>query len=75
MIRISQIKLPISHTERDLINEICKRLRCKENEFEYQLSKKSIDARKREGLQYIYSVDVRLLKRKEESIKLKSPFR
>lgn len=73
MIRISQIKLPISHTEQDLINEICKRLRCKENEFEYKLSKKSIDARKREGLQYIYSVDVRLLKRKEERIKLKSP--
>ena len=69
MIRITQIKLPISHTEKDLIREICKKLKCNETEFEYKLSKKSIDARKRDGLQYIYSVDVRLLKRKEENIK------
>ena len=60
MIRISQIKLPVSHTKQDLVHEICKKLKCNENEFEYKLSKKSIDARKREGLQYIYSVDVRL---------------
>ena len=73
MIRISQIKLPVTHTEKDLVREICKKLKCNENEFEYKLSKKSIDARKREGLQYIYSVDVRLLKRKEESFKTKSP--
>lgn len=73
MIRISQIKLPVSHTKQDLVHEICKKLKCNENEFEYKLSKKSIDARKREGLQYIYSVDVRLLKRKEENLKIKSP--
>ena len=56
MIRISQIKLPVTHTEKDLVREICKKLKCNENEFEYKLSKKSIDARKKPEIFYSYVV-------------------
>ena len=61
MIRISQIKMNFSHTEQDLRQAIKKQLRLKpnENQFQYKIVKKSIDARKND-LKYIYSVDVEL---------------
>ena len=47
MIRIRQIKMPITHTKQDLINKICKKLNIKkENIKKIIINKKSIDARK-----------------------------
>lgn len=59
MIRISQIKLPINHSENDLVAKITKKLNIKENNIvKYEIYKKSIDARKKPQIFYVYSVDV-----------------
>lgn len=66
MIRISQIKLPLNHTIEDLENELEKILKLKNSEenFSYNIVKKSIDARK-EAIKYIYSVDVKISNEKK----------
>lgn len=60
MIRITQLKLPLGHTEEDLENAIAKALRIPSQKMEgYTIAKKSIDAR-RDEIKYIYTVDVTL---------------
>lgn len=68
MIRISQIKVPIKENTRDrIVSECCKRLRIKQNDIEdYKINKKSIDARKKPDLFYVYELD--LVVKDEESI-------
>lgn len=67
MIRINQIKLPIHHSEEQLEQKIRKTLKLgKEQRMEYQIAKKSIDARKKPDLSFVYSVDVTL--EEEETI-------
>ena len=64
MIRIRQIKMPITHTKQDLINKICKKLNIKkENIKKIIINKKSIDARKE--INYIYEVDIETNQEKE----------
>lgn len=59
MIRINQIKLPIEHTDTQLRKKICKILRISERQMmQLSVAKRSIDARKKPELQYVYSVDV-----------------
>ena len=59
MIRINQIKLPIHHEKAQLEQKIRKLLKIKPEQLkEYQIVKKSIDARKKPELFYVYSVDV-----------------
>lgn len=59
MIRINQIKLPIEHDEAQLEQKILKALKIKKNQLiHYKIAKKSIDARKKPELFYVYSVDV-----------------
>lgn len=59
MIRINQIKLPIEHTDAQLHKKVCKALRISKNQIlELSVAKRSIDARKKPELQYVYSVDV-----------------
>ena len=57
MIQISQIKLPVSHTKKDLDNKIKKLLGLKEVP-EYRIKKQSIDARKKPDIKYIYTVEL-----------------
>lgn len=58
MIRITQLKLPIKHTEEEFIFAIAKALKLTPNKIkEYSLIRKSIDARKGE-IKFIYSVEV-----------------
>lgn len=61
MIKISQIKLDINHTEQDLRQRIIKLLKLKPVNgkyfFEYKIQKQSIDAR-HEDIKYIYTVVV-----------------
>lgn len=61
MIRIDQIKLPIDTISEDnsLRNKICKLLKIKDFD-EFTIVKKSIDARKKPELYYVYSVDVKV---------------
>ena len=59
MIKINQIKLNIDSNESNLRKKIIKILGLhKESEFTYSIAKKSIDARKKDQLMYIYSVIV-----------------
>lgn len=59
VIRINQIKLPIQHNQAQLEQKIRKTLKIKPEQVrEYQIVKKSIDARKKPELFYVYAVDV-----------------
>ena len=58
MIRISQIKLDIEHTEKDVINKAAKLLRVPVSSIkEFNIYKKSIDARK-DSIKYVYTSEV-----------------
>ena len=58
MIRINQIKIGISHTEIELRNKIKKTLKLNNDNFTYRIIKKSIDARKKPELFFVYSIAV-----------------
>lgn len=59
MIRINQIKLPIEHNKAQLEQKILKILKISSEQLKtVQIVKRSIDARKKPMLQYVYSVDV-----------------
>ena len=59
MIRINQIKLPVTHTAAQLEQKLRKILKfTADTPLKYQIIKKSIDARKKPDLFYVYSVDV-----------------
>jgi uncharacterized FAD-dependent dehydrogenase len=58
MIRITQLKLPIKHSQEEMINAIAKALRIPSQKIkDFTIIKKSIDARKNE-IKYIYSIEV-----------------
>ena len=58
-IRIQQIKLPPAHTREDVRRKACRILQIPEEECgELVLVKQSIDARKKNSIRYIYTVDV-----------------
>lgn len=61
MIRVSNLKLDIEEREDVLKDKIKNRLKLKDRDLiSYQIFKKSIDARKREQIYFIYTVDVQV---------------
>ena len=59
MLRLSELKLPLDHQEQDLQGAVLKRLRIPETQLlEQRLVKRSVDARRQDRIQLIYSVDV-----------------
>ncbi len=69
MIRIQQLKLPIDHTRQQLLQKIARMLKKKPEEIlEYQIRRKSIDARKKQEFSFVYTVDVKI---KQEAAVLK----
>ena len=73
MIRISDIKLDIGYSPADLENKVLKKLHIGKKELKcIRIIKKSIDARKKDSLKFVYTVDVSaeneemLLKRKTD---------
>ncbi len=67
MIRISQIKLPPEHTGQDLLQRAGKLLKVSPDQIkELHIIKKSIDARKKPELFFVYTIDV--LVEKEEKV-------
>ncbi|MEB3158801.1 MAG: FAD-dependent oxidoreductase [Synechococcus sp.] len=59
MLRLSEVRLPLDHGPEDLEQAIVRRLRIPpERLLRYRLIKRSIDARRREQIQLIYSLDV-----------------
>ena len=59
MLRLSELKLPLDHGEEALQEAVLKRLRIPPDRLLGQtLVKRSVDARRRDRIQLIYSVDV-----------------
>lgn len=68
MVQISQLKLKIPHTDKQLEEKILKTLRLRPQEMvSFQIKKKSLDARKKPELFYVYTVDVTV--KKEQDVK------
>lgn len=67
MIRLSQVKLPVDHTEEQLYKKVAHMLRCKPSELKkVTIVRQSIDARKKPELFFSYVIDV--LPMKEEKL-------
>ena len=60
MIRIRQLKLAVEKDNiQELRNKICKKINIKDNEIiDLKISKKSLDARNKPNIYYIYEVDI-----------------
>lgn len=59
MIRIQQLKLPLAHDHFTIENKIRKTLQlAASQEFTYEIVRRSVDARKKPELYYVYTVDV-----------------
>ena len=59
MIRVSQLKLPVEHSEEQFYQKIEKSLKIKRDQIKkLQIVKKSIDARKKPDVSIVYSADV-----------------
>lgn len=72
MIRIQQLKLSPGHTAEELVKKAGKLLRCNQDAIkEYSIVKQSIDARKKNDIKYIYTIDVRVDQEKEILKKIK----
>lgn len=72
VIQIRQIKIPILNDNKEvLFDKIVKRLNCKKEEIlDYTINKKSIDARDKKNILFVYEVNVKCLE--EEKILKKS---
>ena len=78
MLRLSELRLPLDHQQQDLESALLRRLRIPpERLIEHRLVKCSVDARRRDRIQLIYSVDVRvkgeasLLRRRGQQARLR----
>ena len=58
MIKLNQVKMSISHTDSELRDKIRKSLKLNNDNFTYKILKKSVDARKKPELFYVYSLAV-----------------
>lgn len=70
MIRINQMKLPITHTEEELHDKIAKTLRCGKLPFTYEIRRQSLDARHKNDKKFVYTVDVSFPEEKRISRKV-----
>ena len=72
MLRISQLKLPVEHTEAQLKKKLLKTAHIKEQDLkQFFIRKRSVDGRKKPELYYVYTVD--LIVANEEHVKKKFP--
>ena len=67
MIRINQVKLPAEHTE-DMLEAKIRELLKYRGTMEIEVVKRSLDARKKPQLFYVYLVDVKLPEKEEQRI-------
>ena len=67
MIRVRQIKIDIlKDTSDELMNKILKKVNIKKEDIlNYTINKKSIDARKKEKIHFVYEVDIEVINEKE----------
>ncbi|MCP1101690.1 putative FAD-dependent dehydrogenase [Aequitasia blattaphilus] len=68
MIRISQLKLPVTYSDEELKQKILKTLKIKEDFLlSFEIRKRSMDARKKPNIFYVYTIDVLLKNEKKSS--------
>ena len=61
MIRITQLKLPIEHHKKEIRKKAAKMLHIPENQIEeIQIVRQSLDARRKNELLFVYTVDLRV---------------
>ncbi len=61
MIRITQLRLPVHHTDNQLREKIIKTLRIRPGELQsYTIARRSLDARDKNDIRYSYAIDVTL---------------
>jgi hypothetical protein len=73
MIRINEVKVPVSHTEKDLEHKICRMLKIHTSDLvSWKIIKESLDARKKPELFYVYTIEAEL---KNEASVLKKKIR
>ena len=61
MLRISQFKGRLTQTQEELKEIVCKRLKIKTTDLEgFHLRKRSLDARKKDDIHYVYTIDIKL---------------
>lgn len=72
MIRISQIKLPAEHTEEQLEKKIKKAVHNAPFKS-YQIFRRSLDARKKDQISYVYTIDAELVREQEFLKRNKNP--
>lgn len=65
---INDLRLPFRHTEEQLVHKIKQKSRCK-SLFSYRIRKKSIDARNKSNILYVYSIEI--FPKKEDYIEKK----
>ena len=59
MLRISQLKLPVEHTEAQLKKKLLNTAHIKEQDLkQFFIRKRSVDGRKKPELYYVYTVDL-----------------
>ena len=59
--RLHQLKLPLDHSDADLTLAVCRRLRLRPEQLRrWTLVKRSVDARRRDGIRLVYSLDLEL---------------
>ena len=62
MLRLTEVKLPLDHSEAEIRSGILARLAIDENELvRYSIFRRGIDARKRSAIAFIYTLDVEVL--------------
>ena len=67
MIRITQLKLSIDHTQEELHHKIRKALRLKNESFSYDIVKQSLDCRHKDDKKFVYTVYISLPDKNIES--------
>ena len=80
MIRIQQVKLPIEHEEEDLYIKAAESLKIKRDDIQtLSVFRKSIDARKKDEIMFIYALDVELftdykISKRNNNVSIVEPF-
>ncbi|MGB3298518.1 MAG: FAD-dependent oxidoreductase [Phormidesmis sp.] len=66
MLRLTEVKLPLDHTEADLRSAILQKLKIASHELSsFSIFKRSYDARKREAISLVYTLDVNTPRQKQ----------
>lgn len=65
MIKLQQVKFDLDHSKEDIIKRIQKELKLKDQDFEYVISKKSIDARHKNDIKIVYNLDIKVIDQNE----------